>query len=73
MCRQLGTQVLTFCKMRRWRNEILALVKMRFQAARVATVAGAARTTATMATTTAATMTPNGNKHNNQILSRHQW
>ena len=47
-------------------------------AARV-TVAGAMRMTATMATmmaataaTTAARMTPNGDKHNNQILSQHQ-
>ncbi len=45
------------------------------KAARVATVAGATRTTTTTATTTAAmvatavmaaTMTPNGDKHNNQ-------
>jgi hypothetical protein len=40
-----------------------------------ATVAGAKRRTATTATTTAATaatMTPNGDKHNNHILSQHQ-
>jgi hypothetical protein len=47
------------------------------KAARVM-VAGATRTTATTTTTTAATaamavtITPNGDKHNNQILSRHQ-
>ncbi len=32
-----------------------------------ATVAGATRTTAMMAMTTAATMTPNGDKHNNGV------
>ena len=39
-----------------------------------ATVAGATRTTVTMVTTaaTAAAMTPNGDKHNNQMLSQHQ-
>ena len=48
-----------------------------------ATVAGAMRTKATIVTTativmtatvtaTAATMMPNSNKHNNQILSQHQ-
>jgi hypothetical protein len=73
-------QVLMFFRMRRWRKDILTLVDMRFRAARAATVAGAMRTTVMMVTTTAATvaataatMTPNGNKQNNQILSRHQW
>ena len=42
-----------------------------------ATVTGATRTTAAMVmtaatTATAATMVPNGDKHNNQILSQHQ-
>ena len=43
-----------------------------------ATVAGATRMTATTVmmmamAATVATMTPNGDKHNNQILSQHQW
>ena len=40
------------------------------------TVAKATRTTAMMVRTTAATaatMMPNGDKHNNQILCQHQW
>ena len=45
------------------------------KAARAATVAGATRTMVTMVTAaaTAATMTPNGDKHNNQILSQYLW
>ena len=53
------------------RTVVVTTARATTKAAR-ATVAGATRTTATMVTTTAAvaaTMTPNGDKHNNQILS----
>ena len=53
------------------RNMVVTTARATMKAARV-TVAGATRTTATIVTTTtatAATMTPNGDKHNNQILS----
>jgi len=55
------------------RNVVVTTARAMMKAAK-ATVAGATRTTATMVTTsaTAATMMPNGDKHNNQILSRHQ-
>ena len=56
------------------RNVVGTTARATAKAAR-ATVAGATRMTATMVTTTAAaaaTMTPNGDKHKNQILSRHQ-
>ena len=55
------------------RNVVVTAARATTKVARV-TVAGATRMTATTVTTaaTAATMTPNGDKHNNQILSRHQ-
>jgi len=55
------------------RNVVVRTARATLKVAR-ATVAGARRTTATTVTTaaTAAMMSPNGNKHNNQILSRHQ-
>jgi hypothetical protein len=59
------------------RNVVVTTVRATTKAAR-ATVAGAMRTTATTVTTmvasatVAAMMTPNGDKHNNQILSRHK-
>jgi len=60
----------------RARNVVVTTARVMTKAAGV-TVTGATRTTATTATTTAMTatvalMTPNGDKHNNQILSRHQ-
>jgi hypothetical protein len=59
------------------RNVVVKTVRATTKAARE-TVAGATSKTATMVTTTAtavmvATMMPNGNKHNNQILSQRQW
>ena len=61
------------------RNVVVTTARAMTKAAR-ATVVGAMRTTATTVTTTAATataatvatLTPNDDKHNNQILSRHQ-
>jgi hypothetical protein len=56
-------------------NVVVTTVRATTKATR-ATVAGATRTTATMMTTAAAmaaTMMPNRDKHNNQILSQHQW
>ena len=52
------------------RNVVVTIARAMTKAAR-ATVAGATRKTATTVTmaATAATKTPNGNKHNNQILS----
>ncbi len=62
------------------RNVVVTTARAMTKAARAATVAGATRTMATTATTAAAaaaaaaaaTKTPNGDKHNNQILSQHQ-
>ena len=60
------------------RTVVVTTMRAMTKAARVATVAGATRTTTMRVTTTAATvataatMTSNGDKHNNQILSRHQ-
>jgi len=58
------------------RNVVATTARATTKAAR-ATVAGATRTTATMVTTTAtaataATMTPNGDKVNNDGICRHQ-
>jgi len=60
------------------RNVVVTTARATTKVAR-ATVTGATRTTAAMAmvmtaatTATAATMAPNGDKHNNQILSQHQ-
>jgi len=58
------------------RNVVVMPARATTKVAR-ATVAGAMRMTATMATTmamaaTGATVMPNGDKHNNQILIRHQ-
>ena len=61
-------QVLMYCRMRRWRKEIIALVDMRFQAARAATVAGATRMTVMMVATVA-TAASAGN-HGRKRISR---
>ncbi len=56
------------------RTVVVTTARAMTKAAR-ATVAGATRTMVTMVTTTAAEaakMTPNSDKHNNQILTRHQ-
>jgi len=63
------------------RNVVVTTARATTKVAR-ATVTGATRTTAAMAmvmtaattatAATAATMAPNGDKHNNQILSQHQ-
>ena len=53
------------------RTVVVTTARAMTKAAR-ATVAGATRTTMATTTATAAAMTPNGDKHNNQILSRHQ-
>ena len=55
------------------RTVVVTTARAMMKAAR-AMVAWATRMTATMVTTAAAAarMTPNGDKHNNQILSRHQ-
>ncbi len=61
------------------RTVVVTAARVMTKASRAVTVAGATRAMATMATkamTTAAMaarLTLNGNKHNNQILSRHQW
>ena len=57
------------------RTVVVTTARAMTKAARAATVVGATKMTATTAMTTAATaatMTPNGDKHNNQILSRYQ-
>ena len=58
------------------RNLVVTTARATTKVAR-ATVTGARRTTAAMVMTAAtmamaATMAPNSNKHNNQILSQHQ-
>jgi hypothetical protein len=56
------------------RNVVVTTARATMKAARAATVAGATRMTVTMVTTvaTAATMTPNGDKYNEEGICRRQ-